>query len=59
MVDRHAWHYVKPIENPIYSIMISGFPWDGVEASKNISASFASLDTKTFDQLFRSFTTLI
>ena len=51
MVDKHDWHYVKPLKEPVYSIMVSGLPWDGIEASKNISAFFAPLASKTFAEL--------
>jgi hypothetical protein len=27
MTDPDAWHYVRPIEGPTYSVMITGRPW--------------------------------
>lgn len=27
MVDINSWHYVRPLENPSFSLMITGVPW--------------------------------
>jgi hypothetical protein len=27
MVEKDAWHWVRPLEKPAYSLMISGLPW--------------------------------
>ncbi|MDO8599506.1 MAG: hypothetical protein Q7S02_05335 [bacterium] len=28
MVERDAWHSVRPIEGPVLSLMVTGAPWD-------------------------------
>lgn len=28
MVDRDAWHDVRPLDGPVLSVMLSGAPWD-------------------------------
>ena len=27
MVDMDAWHYVRPLRSPAYSVMVTGKPW--------------------------------
>ena len=27
MIDKDAWHYVRPLNSPAYSVMVTGKPW--------------------------------
>ena len=27
MTDRDAWHYVRPLDEPVHTVMVSGQPW--------------------------------
>jgi hypothetical protein len=36
MIDPLAWHYVRPLEGPVYSIMITGKPWPQHTAPKPV-----------------------
>jgi hypothetical protein len=28
MSEKHGWHYVAPIDNPVFSLMVTGKPWE-------------------------------
>jgi hypothetical protein len=34
MTDYHAWHYVRPVGGPIYSLMVIGAPYDVVKQKR-------------------------
>ncbi len=34
MVNPEAWHYVRPIDVPVVSVMVTGKPWDTTRARK-------------------------
>ena len=55
MSEKDAWHYVRPVGEPCYSLMISGPPWDrwSPAASKPLSA----LDEEQRQRIFTFFRT--
>lgn len=46
MVDPNGWHYVRPIQNPSISIMVTGEPWGRLSPGKNIDHKFLSNETR-------------
>jgi len=34
MVDDCAWHYVRPLDGPIYSVMVIGKPWSKIKQER-------------------------
>lgn len=57
MVKKNAWHYVRPIKEKVYSIMISGAIWK--RPILQIQRNLAPLSNEVFDELYEIFTQLI
>ena len=53
MVDPNAWHYVRPLEGPALSIMVTGAKWDR-SAPKNLEP-LAELSTHRRDEMLETF----
>lgn len=59
MVHKHAWHYIKPLDEPVYSVMVSGLPWVDVVSQNSNNISLAPLSNDVFKELFDIFTQLV
>jgi hypothetical protein len=59
MVSKHAWHYIDPINEPVYSIMISGIPWKNPLLKNNSNLALDRLNSDVFNELFDIFIKLI
>jgi tellurite resistance-related uncharacterized protein len=55
MLDPNSWHYVKPISDVTYSIMISGKPW--VIAPPSISQNLNPLNEESKKEILDFFRT--
>lgn len=58
MINRNAWHYVRPLKEQVYSVMISGTPWKK-PISQNKRPTFDPLSDETFDELYETFCQLV
>lgn len=54
MLDKDGWHYVRPINLPSYSIMVTGKPWNRVSIDIEIGERI-ELDVDTKDQILEHF----
>ena len=57
MVNKNSWHYVRPLKEPVYSVMISGKPWKRA-ILQNQRALLSPLSKEVFDDLYKTFATL-
>jgi len=53
MTDPDAWHYVRPINGPTWSVMVTGKPWD--RPSPHASKPLEPLNDDQRRELFRFF----
>ena len=53
MTDPDAWHYVRPLERPSMSLMVTGKPWD--RPAPRSSKPLAPLAAETCHELLRLF----
>jgi hypothetical protein len=52
MTDRDAWHFVRPLDRPSLSVMVTGLPWD--RAAPKSDKPLAPMDPAELLELFRA-----
>jgi len=53
MTEINAWHYVRPLDTPSFSLMITGVPWD--QKAPKSSYQLRSLDDDERRVIFDEF----
>lgn len=51
MPDQYTWHYVMPLDEPCYTVMVTGVPWDTSPSNRNL----LPLNQDIFDSLYSFF----
>lgn len=49
MTDRDAWHYVRPIDGPALTVMVTGAPWD--RSAPRSESPLSALPTERVDAI--------
>ena len=56
MIDPDGWHYVRPLENLTYTLMVTGKPWDRFSPKSDYKLSSLNENRKKeLIELFKSF----
>jgi hypothetical protein len=53
MVEPNAWHYVRPINRPVMSLMVTGTPWN--RGSTKRSKTLVGLESNKIKDIFSFF----
>jgi hypothetical protein len=54
MTDRDSWHYVRPLDEPSFSVMVIGKPWQR-EMPRSDHPTQPALASERVDELLRDF----
>lgn len=58
MLDQHAWHYVRPLNEPSLSIMITGKPWELPTGKEKKKMNLPELTKRQQNNLIHAFSRL-